>query len=104
MLTSKCKDVMKKLRIYILTLAAGLLMIPMSCTKDFLETRPTDQLSGGEVFTTISGAWGAINGVHRLMYIQYNSHRTMVVLQVYTSTSTGWDQTSFSIILPAPGS
>ena len=64
---------MKKLRIYILTLAAGLLMIPMSCTKDFLETRPTDQLSGSDVFTTISGAWGAINGVHRLMYIQYNS-------------------------------
>ena len=64
---------MKRIRIFILALAAGLLMIPMSCTKDFLETRPTDQLSGSDVFTSISGAWGAINGVHRLMYIQYNS-------------------------------
>ncbi|MEI7831258.1 MAG: RagB/SusD family nutrient uptake outer membrane protein [Prolixibacteraceae bacterium] len=64
---------MKRIRIFIITLAAGLLMIPMSCTNDFLETRPTDQLSGNEVFTTIAGAWGAINGVHRLMYIQYNS-------------------------------
>jgi hypothetical protein len=64
---------MKKLRIYILMLAAGLLMIPTSCSNDFLETRPTDQLSGGEVFTSISGAWGAINGIHRSMYNQYNS-------------------------------
>jgi hypothetical protein len=73
MLPSKCNNEMKKIRIYILTIAAGLLMVPMSCTKDYLETSPTNQLSGNDVFTTISGAWGAINGVHRLMYIQYNS-------------------------------
>ncbi|MDO9679968.1 MAG: hypothetical protein Q7262_03040 [Bacteroidales bacterium] len=61
---------MKKIRIYILALVAGLLIIPTSCSKDFLETRPTDQLAAGDVFNSLTGAWGAINGVHRSMYIQ----------------------------------
>ena len=77
---------MKKLKIYILTLVAGLLIFPISCSKDYLETRPTDQLSGNDVFTTIAGAWGAINGVHRLMYNQYNSaqaHGGMAGLYLY---------------------
>ncbi len=64
---------MKKLRIYILVVAASMMMVPFSCTEDFLETRPTDQLSGNEVFTSISGAWGSLNGIHRSMYNQYNS-------------------------------
>lgn len=64
---------MKKIKIYFAILAAGLLMIPSSCSDDFLETRPTDQLSANDVFTTVSGAWGALNGVHRSMYNQYNS-------------------------------
>ena len=64
---------MKKIRIYILALVAGLLVLSTSCSKDFLETRPTDQLAAGDVFSSLTGAWGAINGVHRSMYIQYNS-------------------------------
>jgi hypothetical protein len=64
---------MKKIRKYILMMAAGLLLIPMSCSDEFLETAPTDQLPAESVFTSIQGAWGAINGVHRSMYIQYNS-------------------------------
>lgn len=64
---------MKKIRIYILALVAGLLIIPTSCSKDFLETRPTDQLAAGDVFNSLTGAWGAVNGLHRSMYIQYNS-------------------------------
>ena len=63
---------MKIIKLYILALVAGLLIIPASCSKDFLETRPTDQLAAGDVFNSLTGAWGAINGIHRTMYIQYN--------------------------------
>ncbi len=66
---------MKNIRIYILALMAGLLILPTSCSKDYLETRPTDQLAAGDVFNSLTGAWGAINGVHRSMYIQYNSYQ-----------------------------
>lgn len=64
---------MKKFKILIISLAAGLMFISQSCSQDFLETVPTDQLSASSVFTSMQGAWGAINGVHRSMYIQYNS-------------------------------
>ena len=66
---------MKNIKISIMALMAGLLILPTSCSKDFLETRPTDQIDAASVFETIEGAWGAINGVHRTMYIQYNSYQ-----------------------------
>lgn len=94
---------MKKIRIYILTLVVGLAMIPTSCTKEYLETLPTDQLAAGDVFKTLTGAWGAINGIHRSMYIQYNSvqaHGGMAGLLLYidmmgsdvvfNTTANGW--------------
>ncbi|MDP3397677.1 MAG: RagB/SusD family nutrient uptake outer membrane protein [Bacteroidales bacterium] len=94
---------MKKIRIYILALVAGLLIIPTSCSKDFLETRPTDQLAAGDVFNSLTGAWGAINGVHRSMYIQYNSVQAhggmdgmlryidfMGTDVLFNTTSNGW--------------
>ena len=94
---------MKKIRIYILALVAGVLIIPTSCSKDFLETRPTDQLAAGDVFNSLTGAWGAINGVHRSMYNQYNSvqaHGGMAGMYSYidymgtdvlfNTTANGW--------------
>ena len=69
-----------------MALVAGLFLIPTSCSKDFLETRPTDQLAAGDVFNSLTGAWGAINGVHRSMFIQYNSvqaHGGMAGLYLY---------------------
>lgn len=44
-----------------------------SCTEDFLETYPKDAIDTGAVFTDTEGAWGAINGIHRLLYIRYQS-------------------------------
>ena len=94
---------MKKIKLFILTLAAGLLIIPQSCSKEFLETAPTDQLSGNLVFSSVKGAWGALNGVHRTMYIQYNSsqaHGGMAGMYLYidmlgsdivfNTTANGW--------------
>ncbi len=73
MLTSKYKIKMKKIKVYILALTVGLTLFSTSCSKDFLETRPTDQLDAASVFSTLTGAFNAINGIHRSMYIQYNS-------------------------------
>ncbi|RYE36279.1 MAG: RagB/SusD family nutrient uptake outer membrane protein [Sphingobacteriaceae bacterium] len=42
-----------------------------SCKKEFLETVPTDQVAAASVFTTTTNAAAAMNGVYRLMYIQY---------------------------------
>lgn len=42
-----------------------------SCKKDYLETFPTDQVASDEVFGTTINAWGAINGIHRSLYVQY---------------------------------
>lgn len=94
---------MKKIKLYIFALVAGLILVPQSCTKEYLETAPTDQLSGSLVFSSIPGALGALNGVHRSMYIQYNSnqgHGGMAGLYLYidmigtdivfNTTANGW--------------
>ena len=38
-----------------------------SCT-DYLDTNPTDQISGNVIFTDVNGGMIAMNGVYRLMY------------------------------------
>jgi hypothetical protein len=99
---------MKKIKLYILALAAGLLLVPQSCSKEFLETAPTDQLSGNLVFSSVAGAWGALNGVHRSMYIQYNSsqaHGGMAGMYLYidmigtdivfNTTANGWYRSAY---------
>lgn len=99
---------MKKIKIYLIALAAGVLLLPASCTKDFLETSPTDQLSGNAVFSSMTGAWGAINGVHRSMYIQYNSAQSnggfagmylnvdmMGTDIVFNTSASGWFLTAY---------
>ncbi len=44
-----------------------------SCSEDYLETKPTDQVAEGSVFTTLDNAWATLNGIHRAMYIQYSA-------------------------------
>lgn len=67
---------MKKIKSALIILIASLIMVPVSCTEDYLETQPTDMLSGDVVFNSVQGAWGALNGLHRSMYIQYNSSQS----------------------------
>ena len=108
MLTSKIGQVMKKIKLFILALAAGVLFIPQSCSKEYLETTPTDQLSASLVFNSLTGAWGAINGVHRTMYIQYNSSQSnggfagmylnvemMGTDVVFNTTANGWFRSAY---------
>lgn len=49
----------------------ALLILISSCQKDYLETSPTYAVSTSDVFKTTDNAWAAINGMHRMMYVQY---------------------------------
>ncbi len=44
-----------------------------SCSKDYLETTPTDAVSDLSVFKSTNNAWGAINGIHRMMFFQHGN-------------------------------
>ncbi|MBL7708771.1 MAG: RagB/SusD family nutrient uptake outer membrane protein [Chitinophagaceae bacterium] len=52
-----------------LILAIGSLALS-SCKKDYLETKPTNAVSDGVVFTNTTDAWKAIEGMHRFLYRQ----------------------------------
>jgi hypothetical protein len=52
--------------ISIVAVAAGLALT--GCKKDFLDRKPTGQAALEDVFTSVSGARAAVNGIHRLMY------------------------------------
>lgn len=49
-----------------------ILVLSSSCKKDYLETFPTDGLDVNLVFTSADNAWGALNGIHRTMYRNWN--------------------------------
>lgn len=55
----------------IIALAFLVLITAVSCKKDYLETKPTDEVSASGVFTTTSNAMIALNGVHRILYSQH---------------------------------
>ncbi|HMU59986.1 MAG TPA: RagB/SusD family nutrient uptake outer membrane protein [Chitinophagaceae bacterium] len=65
---------MKKIILNIV-FASGVLLALSSCKKDYLDTNPTDQIAQSEVFKTTANAWTALNGIHRSLYIQYNSRQ-----------------------------
>lgn len=56
---------MKKiLYVSVLSLALGL----SSCSKDYLETSPTDQVDAGTLLETTKGAQVAMDGIYRMLY------------------------------------
>lgn len=56
-------------RIIILTFAIVLL----GCSKDFLNTSPTDKVDDASVFTTVSDAKTLLNGIFRYMFDRYSN-------------------------------
>lgn len=50
------------------------LVMITSCSKDFLDTKPTDSYSDVTVFATTSNALSAVNGMHRMMYEQSGNY------------------------------
>ena len=49
-------------------LSAAALLASAGCSKDFLETNPTDKTSGPVIFESGESALVALNGIYRLMY------------------------------------
>ena len=46
-----------------------------SCKKEYLETAPTNAVSEADVFKTTANAWAAVNGIHRMLYQQWNGNQ-----------------------------
>ncbi|HMP86500.1 MAG TPA: RagB/SusD family nutrient uptake outer membrane protein, partial [Lacibacter sp.] len=74
-----------------------------SCSKDYLETRPTNAVSDAVIFTNTTDAWKAVEGMHRFLYRQmYGSQAlggisgNMIFMDalgedlVMTGQSNGW--------------
>lgn len=49
------------------------LVMSFGCADDYLDTLPTDAVSESAVFTTTQNAFSALNGIHRSMFIRYDS-------------------------------
>lgn len=56
---------MKKIILYS---SAFALLATAGCKKDYLETAPTDQVDNSQVFTTVTNAGIALNGIYRYMF------------------------------------
>lgn len=60
---------MKKILIKLM-FVTGILFLVQACSDDFLEINPNHAVNESAVFTTTENAWGAVNGIHRLLYQQ----------------------------------
>ncbi len=88
--------------IYSTLFIAALSLFMVSCSEDYLDTQPTDQVSADAAFTTTTNAMQALNGIHRIMYNQWrnqgeagegsmNINRDMLGEDlVMTSAGNGW--------------
>ncbi len=88
--------------IYYTMITAALSLFTVSCSEDYLDTFPTDQVSAADAFTTTTNAMQALNGIHRIMYNQWrnqgeagegsmNINRDMLGEDlVMTSAGNGW--------------
>jgi hypothetical protein len=96
-----------KRKIYSTLLIAALALFMVSCSEDWLDTNPTDQVSSTSAFTTTTNAMQALNGIHRSMYFQWanqgeagegsmNINRDMLGEDlVMTSSGNGWYNTTY---------
>lgn len=54
-------------------LALAVLLIFSSCEKEFLDTYPTTAVSATDALASTGNAYAALNGIHRIMYVQYDA-------------------------------
>jgi hypothetical protein len=60
-----------RLKKYILLLPVVALFF-FSCKKTWLDTTPTTSVSADDALASTKNAWAALNGIHRIMYVQYD--------------------------------
>jgi len=102
---------MKKITLYSIVLTA--LIGFSSCSKDFLETKPTSSVSPSDIFYSVDNALSALNGIHRSMYMQWEGRQSNGGLAnlllfydymcddiVELSTSNGWYRDVYRWISP----
>lgn len=54
---------------YLIVIVAILGLGLTSCSKDFLETAPTDAISKPTIGSSVNGLYGLLNGIHNTMYL-----------------------------------
>ena len=54
---------------YVYIIAAFLGLVSSSCSKDFLDTAPTDAISKSTIENSTDGLYGLLNGIHNTMYL-----------------------------------
>lgn len=47
-----------------------------SCSDDYLDLDPTEDVSEADVFATTTNIWGALNGIHRFMWAQFEGSQS----------------------------
>ncbi|MFY0255193.1 RagB/SusD family nutrient uptake outer membrane protein [Chitinophaga sp. 30R24] len=85
-----------------------LFLVLCSCSKDYLNTNPTDKVATSDAFSTTTNAWAAVNGIHRYMYSQFYSNQdqggqsaNMIYMDmmgedlVMTAAANGWFNDSY---------
>ncbi|WP_339868176.1 RagB/SusD family nutrient uptake outer membrane protein [uncultured Algoriphagus sp.] len=81
---------------------AAALLVTTSCAEDYLDTLPTDAVPEELVFTTTKNAMTALNGIHRMLLLRFDSQGqpaesgVMIMRDVmsddvvFTTTGNGW--------------
>lgn len=81
---------------------AGALLVGTSCADDYLDTSPTDAVPEELVFSTTKNAMTALNGIHRMLHIRFDSQgqaaesAVMIMREVmgddvvFTTTGNNW--------------
>lgn len=60
--------------IKISTWLLGIALVSFSaCKKDYLDTFPSDQVAASDATSSTKNAFAALNGIHRLLYVQYDN-------------------------------
>ena len=54
--------------LYSTIIIAALSLFMTSCSEDWLDTNPTDQVGSADAFTTTGKALGALNGIHEACF------------------------------------
>lgn len=63
---------MKQMK-YIATAVLAASMSLTACKKEFLDTFPTTAVSAEDALASVQNARAALNGIHRIMYVQYDA-------------------------------
>ncbi len=63
---------MKIFKLKILSVATLALFLLSACKKEFLDTFPTNAVAATEAVASTQNAYAALNGIHRIMYTQYD--------------------------------